>query len=72
MQYYGPVGNFPITGKVVAITGGGSGIGFALARLCYERGARVLIGDLKLVAEASEYVLKAAQIRLGPQPRGNS
>lgn len=56
---YGPVPDFPIKGKIVAITGGGSGIGFALARKCHENGARVIVGDLKLVAEAEQYVSKA-------------
>ncbi|KAK4627483.1 Momilactone A synthase [Fulvia fulva] len=49
---YGPVPDFPIKGKIVAITGGGSGIGLALAKQCHERGVKVLIGDLKLVPEA--------------------
>ncbi|SMQ45525.1 unnamed protein product [Zymoseptoria tritici ST99CH_3D7] len=56
---YGPVPDFPVKGKIVVITGGGSGIGFAFARLCHERGARVLIGDLKLVADAERYVAQA-------------
>lgn len=56
MTQYGPVPDFPIDGKIVAITGGGSGIGFAFAKLCHSRGARVLIGDLKLVAEAEQYL----------------
>lgn len=38
-----------------------SGIGYALARLCHEKGARVLIGDLKLVPEAEKYVSQAAK-----------
>ncbi|KAK5072900.1 hypothetical protein LTR64_000691 [Lithohypha guttulata] len=56
MTRYGPVPNFPIKDKVVCITGGGSGIGFALAKLCHDNGARVLIGDLKLTSEAEEYI----------------
>lgn len=56
MTKYGPVPDFSVSGKIVAITGGGSGIGFALAKLCSEHGARVLIGDLKLTAEAEQYL----------------
>ncbi|KAK5121266.1 hypothetical protein LTR85_005432 [Meristemomyces frigidus] len=61
MTQYGPVPDFPIKGKIVAITGGGSGIGFAFAKLCHSRGARVLIGDLKLVAEAEQYVSQESE-----------
>ncbi|KAF2096902.1 NAD(P)-binding protein [Rhizodiscina lignyota] len=53
---HGPVEDFSIKGKIVLVTGGGSGIGFAFARLCHEKGARVLIGDLKLLEEAQSYV----------------
>lgn len=53
---YGPVGNFPVKGKIVLITGGGSGIGFALAKLCHEAQARVVIGDLGLIPEAQQYL----------------
>lgn len=53
---YGPVPDFPLSGKIVAITGGGSGIGFAFATLCHARGARVLVGDLKLTEEAAKYI----------------
>jgi hypothetical protein len=44
--------------RTSAVTGGGSGIGFAFAKACHETGARVLIGDLKLTDEADQYVSK--------------
>ncbi|KIW28937.1 uncharacterized protein PV07_04789 [Cladophialophora immunda] len=56
MSTYGPVGAFPIKSKIVLVTGGGSGIGFAFASLCHQRGARVIIGDLKLTSVAEKYV----------------
>ena len=56
MPFHGPVKDFAVSGKIVAITGGGSGIGFALAQLCHKNGARVLIGDLKLTKEAEDFV----------------
>lgn len=56
---YGPVPDFPIKGKIVAITGGGSGIGFALTKICHDKGAKVLIGDLKLLPEAEQYISNA-------------
>lgn len=58
MTQYGPVPDFPVKGKIVAITGGGSGIGFSFTKLCHEHGARVLVGDLKLTAEAEDYISK--------------
>lgn len=62
MTEYGPVAEFNVQGKIVAITGGGSGIGFALAKLCHEKGARILIGDLKLTPEAEEYLKNQEKI----------
>lgn len=56
MAQYGPVPHFSVKGKIVAITGGGGGIGFAFAKLCQSEGARVLIGDLKLVPDAEQYL----------------
>lgn len=61
MTQYGPVPDFPVKGKIVAITGGGSGIGFALAELCHRNGARVLIGDLKLTGDAEKYVSQVSK-----------
>ena len=56
MAKHGPVGDLPVMSKIVLVTGGGSGIGFSFARLCHEKGARVLIGDLKLTPEAQQYL----------------
>jgi NAD(P)-dependent dehydrogenase (short-subunit alcohol dehydrogenase family) len=49
-----------LTRVLPAITGAGGGIGFALAKLCHTKGARVLIGDLKLTKEAEDYISKAS------------
>lgn len=35
-----------LEGKVVAITGGASGIGLALSRLLHERGAKISVADI--------------------------
>ena len=56
MPSHGPVGDFPLDDKIVVITGGGSGIGLALAQACYTRNAKVLIGDLQLRPEAEKFV----------------
>ncbi|KAK5173522.1 uncharacterized protein LTR77_002203 [Saxophila tyrrhenica] len=51
-----PVGHFPLSGKIAAVTGGGSGINLSFVRLAISSGARVLIADLKLTTEAAELV----------------
>ena len=51
------VGDFPLSGKVAVVTGGGSGINLAFVRLALQASAKVLIADLKLLPEA-EQVLK--------------
>ena len=56
MAGQGPVGDFPVKNKIVLVTGGGSGIGFTFARICHEKGARVILGDLKLTQEAQDYL----------------
>jgi len=50
--------NFDIKGKVIAITGGSGGIGFATAELLTSQGAKVSIADVseKALAEASEKI----------------
>jgi len=55
MPNYGPVGDFPVKGKIVLVTGGGSGIGFEFARACHNAGAKILVGDLRLVPEAADW-----------------
>lgn len=49
------VGNFPIRDKIILITGGGSGIGFALVQQCLTAGAKVVVGDLTLTADAEAF-----------------
>jgi len=48
--------DFPLAQKVAVITGAGSGINLAFARLCVQQGAKVIIADLKLTAEASTFI----------------
>ena len=48
-----------ISGRVVAITGGGRGIGLAIAQACANRGAKVAIGDI----DADLAVQAAGQLR---------
>jgi len=49
-------------GKVVAITGGGSGIGLALAKLLAKRGAKISIADVSQpsLEKAAEAIKEAA------------
>ncbi|KAK5165009.1 hypothetical protein LTR04_001547 [Oleoguttula sp. CCFEE 6159] len=54
------LGDFPLAGKIVVITGGGSGIGLAFAKACLAASARVLIGDLKLTPEAEALIRESS------------
>ncbi|KAI9825689.1 MAG: hypothetical protein M1832_001033 [Thelocarpon impressellum] len=49
------VGDFPLRGKIVLVTGGGSGITLSFVRLAIEREARVIVGDLRLTKEAEDF-----------------
>lgn len=53
--------DYDVAGKVVLITGGGDGIGFALATLLHRRGARVALVDVNTSS------LHAAEVALGPE-----
>ena len=61
---YGPVPAYPLANKIVLITGGGSGIGLAFAKLCLSASTRVIIGDLNLTDEARELFASAGTSRL--------
>ncbi|MEV0341481.1 short-chain dehydrogenase/reductase [Nocardia sp. NPDC050713] len=60
----GDQGQYDVAGKVVVITGGATGIGFALARLLRERGARLALVDIDGAAAT------AAAARLGGRAIG--
>ncbi|OAA53002.1 NAD(P)-binding domain protein [Cordyceps fumosorosea ARSEF 2679] len=48
------VGDFPLSDKIVLVTGGGSGIGLAFCKQALSSGARVVIADLRLTPAAEE------------------
>lgn len=48
-----------LQGKVILVTGGAQGIGAATAELCAQRGARVVIGDLKASGEERAAAIRA-------------
>ncbi|KAK4941409.1 hypothetical protein LTR10_018678 [Elasticomyces elasticus] len=55
-----PVGDFCLSGKVVVVTGAGSGINLAFARSAEQSGAKIVVADLKLTREAEEFITNAA------------
>ena len=46
LPYYGADKNFNVADKVVIITGGAAGIGYAVAEFLVNKGARVILADL--------------------------
>ena len=50
------VGEFPLSGKIAVVTGAGSGINLAFAKFAEQRGAKVVIADLKLTRDADDFM----------------
>ncbi|GME56192.1 putative NAD-dependent 15-hydroxyprostaglandin dehydrogenase protein [Neofusicoccum parvum] len=50
------VGDLPLKDKIVVVTGGGSGIGLEIVKLATTVGAKVVLADLRLSAEAEAFV----------------
>ena len=50
------LGNFPLKGKIAVVTGAGSGINLAFAKLAVQQGARVIVADLKLTTEGESFM----------------
>ena len=55
------LGDIVLDGKIVLITGAGSGINLAFAKTAHQQGARVLIADLKLTPDAEAFVRSALE-----------
>ncbi|KAL9125408.1 MAG: hypothetical protein Q9217_005384 [Psora testacea] len=53
------IGDFPLKNKVIAITGGGSGISLAFAQLAAAQNNRIIIADIALSPEAKIFVDEA-------------
>ncbi|KAH6718662.1 hypothetical protein BKA61DRAFT_570723 [Leptodontidium sp. MPI-SDFR-AT-0119] len=47
-------GDFSVKGKIVVVTGGGSGIGLSFVKSVLDQGARVIIADLRLHSDANK------------------
>ena len=56
---------FDLTGKTALVTGGGTGIGYSIARALAQSGAKVMISARR------ENVLKEAAVRLSDEANGN-
>lgn len=51
-----PCGAINLKDKVAVVTGGGSGINLAFAKLAFEQGTKLVIADLKLTDEGQRFV----------------
>ncbi|EPE02470.1 nad-dependent 15-hydroxyprostaglandin dehydrogenase [Ophiostoma piceae UAMH 11346] len=50
------VGKFSLNGKIVDVTGAGSGINLAFAKSAEAQGAKSIIADLRLAEDAQQFV----------------
>lgn len=50
------LGDFPLSGKIVVVTGAGSGINLSYAQLAVREGAKVLVADLRLTADGEKFL----------------
>jgi NAD(P)-dependent dehydrogenase (short-subunit alcohol dehydrogenase family) len=50
------VGDFPLSGKIAVVTGAGSGINLAFAKLAEQAGAKIIIADVKLTTDAEDFM----------------
>ena len=55
-----PCGDIVLKDKIVAVTGGGSGINLAFCKLAVQQGAKILIADIKLTDEGQTFVNTAS------------
>ncbi|KOS23182.1 Short-chain dehydrogenase reductase 3a [Escovopsis weberi] len=60
---------FSVSGKTAIVTGAGSGINLAFARLLLSRGCNVVFADLSLRPEAKDLVAEHAILNKGQVPR---
>ena len=57
------VGEFPLSNKIVVVTGGGSGLSFNFVELAVNQNNRVIIADLRLTLVAEELVKAHAGLK---------
>ncbi|KAH7032149.1 15-hydroxyprostaglandin dehydrogenase [Macrophomina phaseolina] len=50
------VGDFPLSDKIVVVTGGGSGIGLQIVKEAVAAGSKVILADLRLTQEVAAFV----------------
>ncbi|QSZ36982.1 hypothetical protein DSL72_009074 [Monilinia vaccinii-corymbosi] len=67
-----PKVDLEVEGKVAVITGAGSGISLALARLLLSKGCNIVIADVALQPAAAELLLTYAETSPPPTPRTSS
>ena len=51
-----PFGDFSLDGKILVVTGAGSGINLSFAKFAVEKNARVIVADLKLTNDGETFM----------------